>query len=244
MPHLVATALMGATLLCVSDVVGQNGIRKHALPVGVVTLVLGWAACTSSGSSSGVSGGGPEAERQSSPSGCSWDPAIASPSRCPRPMRRWGLVSSASLSCLSLIGRLFEARYPREVMHIFGGVPVAQCLIIELVEQFDQVPPRQLCNGVLHNCRGARPSLGECSRRRAWTHEGPEHALRPFAVGIRSERRDDVLLHVPLGDDRGRLDRLAVDLGGARGRQRRSPTLTQHVKPADGRLATAPIFLG
>lgn len=40
-PHLVATALMGATLLCVSDIVGQNGIPKHALPVGVVTLVLG-----------------------------------------------------------------------------------------------------------------------------------------------------------------------------------------------------------
>ncbi|WP_223587433.1 iron chelate uptake ABC transporter family permease subunit [Microbacterium sp. OVT16B] len=39
--HLVATALMGAALLCVSDLIGQNVIPKHALPVGVVTLVLG-----------------------------------------------------------------------------------------------------------------------------------------------------------------------------------------------------------
>ncbi len=41
--HLIATALMGATLLCVSDIVGQNSVPKHALPVGVVTLVLGGA---------------------------------------------------------------------------------------------------------------------------------------------------------------------------------------------------------
>ncbi|WP_181155970.1 iron chelate uptake ABC transporter family permease subunit [Microbacterium sp. MYb72] len=39
--HLVATALMGAALLCVSDLIGQNVVPKHALPVGVVTLVLG-----------------------------------------------------------------------------------------------------------------------------------------------------------------------------------------------------------
>ena len=39
--HLVATALMGATLLSVADIVAQNAVPKHALPVGVVTLVLG-----------------------------------------------------------------------------------------------------------------------------------------------------------------------------------------------------------
>ncbi|GAB3597423.1 FecCD family ABC transporter permease [Microbacterium tumbae] len=39
--HLVATALMGATLLCAADVIGQNAVPKHALPAGVVTLVLG-----------------------------------------------------------------------------------------------------------------------------------------------------------------------------------------------------------
>lgn len=40
-PHLVATALMGATLLSMADIIGQNLVPKHALPVGVVTLVLG-----------------------------------------------------------------------------------------------------------------------------------------------------------------------------------------------------------
>ena len=39
--HLIATALMGATLLSLSDIIGQNAVPKHALPVGVVTLVLG-----------------------------------------------------------------------------------------------------------------------------------------------------------------------------------------------------------
>lgn len=39
--HLVATALMGATLLSLADIIGQNAVPKHALPVGVVTLVLG-----------------------------------------------------------------------------------------------------------------------------------------------------------------------------------------------------------
>lgn len=39
--HLVATAMIGATLLALADIVGQNAIPKHALPVGVVTLVLG-----------------------------------------------------------------------------------------------------------------------------------------------------------------------------------------------------------
>ncbi|WP_314094647.1 iron chelate uptake ABC transporter family permease subunit [Microbacterium foliorum] len=41
--HLVATALMGATLLSVADIIAQNAVPKHALPVGVVTLVLGGA---------------------------------------------------------------------------------------------------------------------------------------------------------------------------------------------------------
>lgn len=41
--HLVATAMMGATLLVVADVIGQNAVPKQALPVGVVTLVLGGA---------------------------------------------------------------------------------------------------------------------------------------------------------------------------------------------------------
>lgn len=39
--HLIATALMGATLLSLADIIGQNAVPKHALPVGVVTLVLG-----------------------------------------------------------------------------------------------------------------------------------------------------------------------------------------------------------
>lgn len=39
--HLVATALTGAVLLSLADIIGQNGIPGHALPVGVVTLVLG-----------------------------------------------------------------------------------------------------------------------------------------------------------------------------------------------------------
>ncbi|MDQ0727581.1 iron chelate uptake ABC transporter family permease subunit [Microbacterium sp. W4I20] len=39
--HLVATALTGAVLLSLADILGQNGIPGHALPVGVVTLVLG-----------------------------------------------------------------------------------------------------------------------------------------------------------------------------------------------------------
>ncbi len=39
--HLVATALVGATLLSAADIIGQNLVPKHALPVGVVTLVLG-----------------------------------------------------------------------------------------------------------------------------------------------------------------------------------------------------------
>lgn len=39
--HLVATALMGATLLSLADIIGQNAFPAHALPVGVVTLVLG-----------------------------------------------------------------------------------------------------------------------------------------------------------------------------------------------------------
>ncbi|MFE7197967.1 FecCD family ABC transporter permease [Microbacterium oxydans] len=39
--HLVATALMGAMLLSTADIIGQNLVPKHALPVGVVTLVLG-----------------------------------------------------------------------------------------------------------------------------------------------------------------------------------------------------------
>ncbi|CAH0234971.1 FecCD family ABC transporter permease [Microbacterium foliorum] len=39
--HLVATALMGATLLSLADIIAQNAVPKHALPVGVVTLVLG-----------------------------------------------------------------------------------------------------------------------------------------------------------------------------------------------------------
>ncbi|WP_435748431.1 FecCD family ABC transporter permease [Microbacterium sp. PMB16] len=39
--HLVATGLMGAILLSLADIIGQNGIPGHALPVGVVTLVLG-----------------------------------------------------------------------------------------------------------------------------------------------------------------------------------------------------------
>ena len=39
--HLLATALMGAMLLSVADIIGQNVVPKHALPVGVVTLVLG-----------------------------------------------------------------------------------------------------------------------------------------------------------------------------------------------------------
>ena len=39
--HLVATALTGAMLLSVADIIGQNLFPKHALPVGVVTLVLG-----------------------------------------------------------------------------------------------------------------------------------------------------------------------------------------------------------
>lgn len=39
--HLVATALMGAMLLSVADIIGQNAVPKHALPAGVVTLVLG-----------------------------------------------------------------------------------------------------------------------------------------------------------------------------------------------------------
>lgn len=39
--HLVATALMGAVLLSLADIIGQNGIPGRALPVGVVTLVLG-----------------------------------------------------------------------------------------------------------------------------------------------------------------------------------------------------------
>lgn len=39
--HLVATALTGAMLLSAADIIGQNLFPKHALPVGVVTLVLG-----------------------------------------------------------------------------------------------------------------------------------------------------------------------------------------------------------
>lgn len=39
--HLVATALTGALLLSLADILGQNLFPKHALPVGVVTLVLG-----------------------------------------------------------------------------------------------------------------------------------------------------------------------------------------------------------
>ncbi|MFJ6533205.1 FecCD family ABC transporter permease [Microbacterium sp. NPDC091662] len=39
--HLVATALMGAMLLSLADIIGQNLVPGHALPVGVVTLVLG-----------------------------------------------------------------------------------------------------------------------------------------------------------------------------------------------------------
>lgn len=39
--HLVATALTGAALLSLADIVGQNAVPQHALPVGVVTLVLG-----------------------------------------------------------------------------------------------------------------------------------------------------------------------------------------------------------
>ncbi|GAA2939818.1 iron-enterobactin ABC transporter permease [Microbacterium luteolum] len=39
--HLVATALTGAVLLSAADIIGQNAIPGHALPVGVVTLVLG-----------------------------------------------------------------------------------------------------------------------------------------------------------------------------------------------------------
>lgn len=39
--HLVATALTGAVLLSLADIIGQNGIPGRALPVGVVTLVLG-----------------------------------------------------------------------------------------------------------------------------------------------------------------------------------------------------------
>ncbi|WP_407359530.1 FecCD family ABC transporter permease [Microbacterium sp. LBN7] len=39
--HLVATALMGAVLLSLADIIGQNAFPGRALPVGVVTLVLG-----------------------------------------------------------------------------------------------------------------------------------------------------------------------------------------------------------
>ncbi|MEU4014308.1 iron chelate uptake ABC transporter family permease subunit [Microbacterium sp. NPDC028030] len=39
--HLLATALMGAVLLSLADIIGQNLVPKHALPAGVVTLVLG-----------------------------------------------------------------------------------------------------------------------------------------------------------------------------------------------------------
>lgn len=39
--HLMATALTGALLLSLADIIGQNLVPKHALPVGVVTLVLG-----------------------------------------------------------------------------------------------------------------------------------------------------------------------------------------------------------
>lgn len=39
--HLVATALIGAALLVLADIIGQNAVPGHALPVGVVTLVLG-----------------------------------------------------------------------------------------------------------------------------------------------------------------------------------------------------------
>ncbi|PRA81130.1 iron ABC transporter permease [Microbacterium sp. MYb66] len=39
--HLVATAMTGATLLSLADIIGQNAVPKHALPAGVVTLVLG-----------------------------------------------------------------------------------------------------------------------------------------------------------------------------------------------------------
>lgn len=39
--HLLATAMTGATLLTLADVIGQNAVPARALPVGVVTLVLG-----------------------------------------------------------------------------------------------------------------------------------------------------------------------------------------------------------
>ncbi|WEK61416.1 MAG: iron chelate uptake ABC transporter family permease subunit [Candidatus Microbacterium colombiense] len=39
--HLFATAMTGAALLSLADIIGQNAVPKHALPVGVVTLVLG-----------------------------------------------------------------------------------------------------------------------------------------------------------------------------------------------------------
>jgi len=41
--HLAATALLGAALLTVADVVGQHAIPGRAIPVGLVTLVLGGA---------------------------------------------------------------------------------------------------------------------------------------------------------------------------------------------------------
>lgn len=56
-----------------------------------------------------------------------------------------------------------EHRPTPPMVCVFGGVPVAQLLVVQLVEQLDDVTPRQFSNGSLENCIEFRPRFGEAA---------------------------------------------------------------------------------
>lgn len=54
-----------------------------------------------------------------------------------------------------------RARPP--VLDVLSGVPLSQIMVVELVEQFGDVTPRQLSNGLLDDCVYVKPCLSEAS---------------------------------------------------------------------------------